>query len=154
MHLNKMFYIKYQWCINAEESNTRYIFINVTRTWKIAILQHVDQVKVAEFCIISSWPILPSLYSDCKSVESCRPENSSTICPLKKAESCTATPDVGSRPYVSSDYPDKLSARLENSTHHPQILRETRSRGSSKISRQECPLCSKVWHFPICLLDH
>lgn len=116
----------------------------VNCTGKIVIFQHVDQFRVEDVCIISSQPTLPSLYSDCRSVESCRPDNSSTICALKKAESCPPSPEVWSRPYVGADYPDKLSARLENSTHHPQILRETRSRGSSKISRQECPLCSKV----------
>lgn len=71
--------------------------------------------------------------------------------PLKKTESDHATPEVWSRPNASSGYSDKLSVRVGDLTHHPQVLRETRSHGSSRSSgpRQECPFCSKVCITPM-----
>nr|XP_046266176.1 zinc finger protein Gfi-1b-like [Scatophagus argus] len=84
---------------------------------------------------------------DCRPAEPCRPVNSSTFSPVEKVETPPPTPAVWSISHVSSGYSDKLSVELEDLTQHPQILRETRSRGSSKISasKQECPLCSKVF---------
>ncbi|XP_035516928.1 zinc finger protein Gfi-1b-like [Morone saxatilis] len=91
-------------------------------------------------------PFSPKSY-DSRSTEPCSPVNSNTLSPVEKAESSPPTPAVWSGPHVTSRYSDKLSVGLEDLAQHPQIPRETRSRGCSRISapRQECPLCSKIF---------
>ncbi|TMS23441.1 Zinc finger protein Gfi-1 [Larimichthys crocea] len=89
-------------------------------------------------------PFSPKSY-DCRAVKPCSPVNSNTFGPEERVES--PTPATWSRSHMSSGYPDKLSDGLGDLTQYPQILRETRSRGCSKISApsQECPLCSKIF---------
>ncbi|XP_022620702.1 zinc finger protein Gfi-1b-like [Seriola dumerili] len=91
-------------------------------------------------------PLSPKSY-DCRPAQPFSPVDSNTFSPVEKVNSGPPTSAVWSRPHVSSGYPDKLSAGLVDLTQHPQILRETRSSGCSKISapRQECPLCSKMF---------
>ncbi|XP_070772771.1 zinc finger protein Gfi-1b-like [Enoplosus armatus] len=97
----------------------------------------------------------PRVY-DLRSAEPCSPVNSNTCSPVEQVESRPPTPAVWSGPYVSSGYPDKPSVGLGDFTHHPRILRETRSSGSTKISapRQECPLCCKIFSCVSSLRTH
>lgn len=112
----------------------------------IALLQQDLQAAINSDDSGHLQPFSPRIYN-CRSTEPCSPVNSNTSTPVEKVEPRPATPPVWSRPYMSSGYPDKLSVGQENVTQHTQILRETRSRGSLKISapRQECPLCSKIF---------
>ncbi|XP_026159575.1 zinc finger protein Gfi-1b-like [Mastacembelus armatus] len=92
-------------------------------------------------------PQNPKSY-DCRPAEPLRtvsPINTSS--PMDKVITHLIAPSQCSRPLVSPGYPDKLSVGLGDLTQHPQILRETRSSGCSKISalKQECPLCSKIF---------
>ncbi|XP_040002716.1 zinc finger protein Gfi-1-like [Xiphias gladius] len=82
---------------------------------------------------------------DCRPAEPCRPVKSNTFSPVEKVDSGPLTPVLWSRPDVSSGYADKLSVRLGDLTQHPEILRETRTGGRSKVyaPRQECLLCNK-----------
>ncbi|KAM9363664.1 uncharacterized protein ABDE67_018689 [Symphorus nematophorus] len=93
---------------------------------------------------------------DCRSSEPCSPVNSNTFCPLERVESRPPTAAVISTTYVSSGHPDKMSVGLGDLTPHIQILRETRSHGTSKISapRQECPFCCKVFSCLSSLKSH
>lgn len=97
-----------------------------------------------------------SISYNCRSAELCCPVSSNTFGPVEEVKSHPPTPAAWSRPYVSSGYPDKCSVGLGGLTQHPQILRETRSRGSSKISapRQECPLCNKIFSCVSSLKTH
>ncbi|KAM8771546.1 uncharacterized protein AB9X84_014388 [Acanthopagrus schlegelii] len=92
-------------------------------------------------------PPFSPISNDCRSAEPCFPVSSKTCIPMERAESHPPIPEVWSRPHVSSGYPDKVCEGLGDMTQHPQILRETRSRGSLKIGalRQECPLCIKIF---------
>lgn len=104
-------------------------------------------VYILNVGIVSSQSACCSVCSGWRSAE----PHSPAFLPLKRAESDHETPEVWPRPSASLGYPDKLSVRVGDLTHHPQVLRETRSHGSSRSSgpRQECPLCSKVCITPM-----
>lgn len=87
-------------------------------------------------------------HSDYRHAKPFTPVNPNTVSPGERGNSGPPTTTIWSIPHESSGYPDKLSVGLGDFTQQPQILRETRSSGSSKISapREECPLCRKVCH--------
>lgn len=100
-------------------------------------------------------PFISKSY-DCRSAEPCSPVNLNPFTLLEKVESRPSIPPEWSGPYVDSGYPEKLSVGLGNLTQRPQILRETRSHSSSKISapRHECPLCRKIFSCLLSLKTH
>lgn len=81
----------------------------------------------------------------CSGWSSAEPQ-SPALLPQEKVDSDFESKEVWSGPNDSSGYPDKLSVRVGDFIHPPQVLRESSShqRSRSNCSRQECPLCCKV----------
>lgn len=109
---------------------------------------------MSDVCVTSNKSTCP-FYADCGSAELCSPVKSSTFIPMKKEESDPQTRHDRSGPHVSSGHLCNLSVRLGDFTQQPQILRESSSRNSPKISepKKECPLCGKVRHPCTCFTE-